>query len=125
MPDRSTSDGILTVRWLTRCAKELGIPLHICFVDLKKAYDKVHRDTLWLILSRMGVPLNMVTLIKQMHVGAKDQVLLEGILSEPFELCNGLKQGSVFSPILFNTHIKYMAHLLKLPQSSQLYILIR
>jgi hypothetical protein len=50
----------------------------------------------------MGIPPKLLKLIRHLHEGAKAQVFLEGMLSEPFELFNGLKQGSVISPILFN-----------------------
>ena len=44
----------------------------------------------------------MVGLIKGLHVGAKARVREGGEFSAEFELEMGLKQGSVFAPILFN-----------------------
>jgi hypothetical protein len=69
---------------------------------LTKAYDKVNRDILWEILLKLGVPQNIVNLIKALHEGAQASVRVDGNVSDPFGLNNGLKQGSILSPILFN-----------------------
>ena len=105
MHDRSTSDGILLVKFLMRWAQDNNIPLQLCFIDLIKAYDTVHRETLWKILRRIGIPPKLVELIRQMHEGAQAKVRIDGELSEPFMLKNGLKQGSVLSPLLFNIYM--------------------
>ena len=52
--------------------------------------------------SKLGVPVNLINLIKGIHVGAQAKVKDSGVFSEPFELKRGLKQGSCFAPILFN-----------------------
>ncbi len=69
---------------------------------LTKAYDKVHRGTLWKILGRYGVPRRLVNLIDAMHTGARGKLKSEGMFSDTFELQRGLKQGSTFAPLLFN-----------------------
>ena len=73
-----------------------------CYVDLTKAYDKVNRELLWKILRRLGIPERIVRLLISFHEGAFAQADVEGVLSSPFPLNRGLKQGSVLSPILFN-----------------------
>jgi hypothetical protein len=94
-------------RVLASSALERGIKLYKCFIDLTKAYDRVDRDTLWLILERYGVPPKLLNLVKNLHVGAKAKVRIKSdsgddIFSDQFELLRGLKQGSVFAPLLFN-----------------------
>ena len=39
----------------------------LLFVDLRKAYDSVPRDLIWLILSKYGVPVKLVNLIRSFH----------------------------------------------------------
>ncbi len=86
----------------------------MCFVDLQKAYDRVHRPTLWKILTRIGIPQALVTLIAQLHDGSLAQVRINDKLFETFPLNNGLKQVSVFAPCLFNIFMrvimKYVDH---------------
>jgi len=72
------------------------------FIDLKKAYDRVDRAALWLVLQRSGVPPLFLALIKDMHTNALATVKHKGVRSQSFLLRRGLKQGSVFAPLLFN-----------------------
>ena len=83
---RGTTDAMLVSRILSSLCKEKGLMLLKCFVDLTKAYDKVNRNILWLVLAREGVPQNLIGLIKALHVRAKAAVRIDGELAEPFLL---------------------------------------
>ena len=37
------------------------------FVDFEKAFDSVHRETLWKIAVRYGIPKKIVDIIKQLY----------------------------------------------------------
>ena len=97
-----TADAQGLAAHLADSAAEQGLKTFRAFVDLTKAYDKVDRDALWLILQRAGVPPRFVALVKDLHVGARAAVRHGGQTSESFPLQRGLKQGSVFAPLLFN-----------------------
>ena len=99
---RSTQDCMFMSRMISSSAREMNLPLYKCFIDLTKAYDKVNRELLWHILKLRGFPPNLIALIKSLLVGSRAFVRVNGILAEPFELLCGLKQGSVFSALLFN-----------------------
>ena len=47
---RGTVDSLFCLRTLCSQCREFRQPLHIAFIDLVKAYDKVDRDVLWLLL---------------------------------------------------------------------------
>jgi uncharacterized damage-inducible protein DinB len=36
----------------------------VLFVDFRKAYDRVHRGALWVLLAQMGVPPRLVNLLR-------------------------------------------------------------
>ena len=75
----------------------------MCFVDLQKAYDSVDRELLWKVLAQAGVPSAMIDVIRQFHDGMRTRVRMDdGELSERFEVTQGLRQGCVLSPLLFN-----------------------
>ena len=102
-PGRSTVDMLFVVRRLQELARARKTPLYMCFVDLKKAYDSVDRELLWKVLTRAGVPNEMITIIRQFHDGMQARVCMDdGSLSEWFEVTQGLRQGCVLSPLLFN-----------------------
>ena len=102
-PARSTIDMLFVVRRLQELGRQRKIPLYMCFVDLQKAYDWVDRELLWKVLARAGVPSVMIDVIRQFHDGMRARVRMDdGELSECFEVTQGLRQGCVLSPLLFN-----------------------
>ena len=84
-------------------AKEYNKPIHLCFVDLQKAYDTVNRGVLWEILSRsFNIPEKLIRIIKALHSGTSGLVRSDGKMSEKFPIRVGVKQGDVLAPMLFN-----------------------
>ena len=102
VPERGTDDAIFCSRMLTHLALDADLVLYKIFVDLRKAYDRVHRDTLWEILRMHGVPSKLINLLTAMLDGASATVIINGKETPSFDLTRGLKQGSVLSPLLFN-----------------------
>ena len=83
-------------------AEGRSIPLHVLH-RLQKAYDTVDRTLLWQVLTRIGVPPQMIAVIQQFHDGMRACVRPDGgVCSDWFEVEQGLRQGCVLSPLLFN-----------------------
>ena len=76
----------------------------MCFIDLQKAYDTVDRTLLWQVLTRIGVPPQMTAVIQQFHDGTKAYCVRpdDGFYSDWCKVEQGLRQGCVLSPLLFN-----------------------
>jgi len=101
-PNRSTTDMIFVVRQVQEKCREQNKDLYAIFIDLTKAFDTVNREALWVILQRLGCPRKFVHLIRQFHDNMTGAVLSGGEVSEPFDISNGVKQGCVLAPVLFN-----------------------
>ncbi|KAL6484915.1 hypothetical protein MHYP_G00069600 [Metynnis hypsauchen] len=101
-PGRSTTDMIFAVRQVQEKCKEQNKDLYAVFIDLTKAFDTVNREALWVILQRLGCPRKFVQMIHQFHDNMTGAVLSGGEASDPFEISNGVKQGCVLAPVLFN-----------------------
>ena len=70
-PDRSTTDMMFVVRRLQKIGRKAGVSLFMCFIDLQKAYDTVDRTLLWQVLTRIGVPPQMIAIMRQFHDGMR------------------------------------------------------
>ena len=75
--------------------------LYICFVDFEKAFDSVHRETLWKLLKICGIPDKLVNMIKTMYRNSKCAVIDRIETSQWFDVKSGVKQGCVISGLLF------------------------
>ena len=102
-PQRSTADMMFVVRRLQELGRTSNTPLDICFIDLAKAYDSVDHVLLWEVLARFGVPPRMIKVIRMFYDGMRARVQLnDGDFWAWCNVCQGLRQGCVSSPILFN-----------------------
>ena len=95
-------DMMFVVRGLQKIGRKAEVSLCLCFIDPQKAYDTVDRSFLWWVLTRTGVPSQMIAVIQQFHDGMRACVQLDhGVCSDWFEIEQGLRQGCVLSPLLF------------------------
>ena len=102
-PDDSTTDMMFVVGRLKEVGQKAGGPLHMCFIDLQKAYDTVDRTLLWQALARIGVPPQMIAVIRQFHDGMRACMQPDdGVCSDWFEVEQELRQRCVLSPLMFN-----------------------
>ena len=97
-PGRSCSDHIFTLRQTLEQSKEWNASLYANFVDMEKAFDSIHRDTLWRILHYNGVPQKLVNIVKMMYNNFSSQVICNNELTDTFEVTTGVKQGCILSP---------------------------
>jgi hypothetical protein len=58
---------IFLIRQLMERCREQKKDLHMIFIDLKKAYDKVPKNVMWWALQKHKVSSKYITLIKDMY----------------------------------------------------------
>ena len=73
---------------------------------MKKAFDSVYRNALWLKLFKLGVNGKMLRIVKAMYSSVKCRVRHLNTYSDFFEVAVGLKQGETMSPVLFSLFIE-------------------
>lgn len=91
MRGRSTTGAI----HLTRTHREIYTnrkkDLHIVFIDLEKAYDRLSREVSWTCLERKEVSFNYIQVIKDIYKRAMTRVRTEDVKGDkgdfPIDIC--------------------------------------
>ncbi len=100
-PGRGTLDQLYTVSRVLECSWEFAQPIHMCFVDLEKAFDCVPRGVVWRVLREYGVRGPLLRAVLSLYDRSRSLVRIAGSKSDLFLVHVGLRQGCPLSPVLF------------------------
>ena len=100
-PGRGTLDQLYTLHRVLEGSWEFAQPIHMCFVDLEKAFDCVPRGILWRVLWEYGVRGPLLRAIRSLYDRSRSLVRIAGSKSDLFPVHVGLRQGCPLSPVLF------------------------
>jgi Reverse transcriptase (RNA-dependent DNA polymerase) len=67
-------EAIFLIRRLMERYQELKRDLHMIFIDLEKAYNKIPRNIMWWTLEKKRVPTKYVTLIKDIYTNVESSL---------------------------------------------------
>jgi hypothetical protein len=98
MPGRSTMEMIFLIKQVMERRREQKKGMHMIFINLEKAYDKVTKNVMWWVLQKYKVSTKYITLIKDMYDNVVTSVRTS---DEDFPINIGLHQGLAMSPYLF------------------------
>lgn len=97
-PGRGCIDQIFTLRNIIEQCTEWQRQLYLNFIDFEKAFDSIHRNSLWRIVRSYGIPQHLIDIIKSFYVNFRCKV---GNSSIEFDVKTGVRQGCVMSSTLF------------------------
>ena len=105
---RACTDQLSSLRTLIEKSSEFEIQFLICFIDFKAAFDSVDRKVLWAILEQYGIPTKILNIIKNIYETTECCIKVEKDYSNWFEIRTGVRQGCIWSPLLFNLVIDWV-----------------
>ncbi len=79
-------------------------------LDIRKAFDRVHRGAIWDSLLAKRTPRYLVSAIMRTYDGSTAQFITHHGLSQGAQLARGVRQGCPMSPLLFAAAIDPILH---------------
>ena len=87
--------------------------VYLCFLDASKAFDRVNHQVLFEKLQKRGVPGYLVRILAFWYTNQKMAIRWGSIISDCFHVSNGVRQGGILSPFLFNLYMDDLSTKLK------------
>ena len=80
-------------------------PVYVSYLDASKAFDRINHWKLFRKLSDRGMPIIVTRLLSVWYSTQCFAVKWNSVISDVFYVTNGVRQGGILSPILFNIYI--------------------
>ena len=98
---------IASIHWIIEKAREFQKNIYFCFIDYAKAFDCVDHKKLWKI-QEMGIPDHLTCLLRNLYAGQEATVRTGHGTMNWFKIGEGVHQGCILSPCLFNLYAEYI-----------------
>ena len=100
-------DQIANIHWIIKKAREFQKNIYFCFTDCTKSFDCVDHNKLLEILKEMGMSGHLTCLLRNLYSGQVTVRTGHGT-TDWFQIGEGVLQGCILSPCLFNFYAAYI-----------------
>ena len=109
----STDLCIYALSELIEYFKSRSTSVYVAFLDASKAFDKINHCTLFRKLIHRNVPMYLIKILCYRYQHQLMSVRWGYSISNVFNVINGVRQGGILSPKLFNIYIDVLSNILK------------
>lgn len=100
--NRSVNDHVFTIKQSVEKVLATNSELYQLYIDLEKAFDKVPWTVIEISLRQWNLPNILIRAVMSLYRENKVYIRTMNMESNVFNINEGLRQGGVLSPILFN-----------------------
>ena len=98
---RGTTEQVFILRNIIEQVNEWQATLYLNFIDFEKAFDSIHRESMWIIMDKYGIPQKIIRMVKIFYENCECAVEDQGEICNWFSIKTGVKQGCNMSGFLF------------------------
>ena len=102
-------DQIANIFWIIEEEREFPPKIYFCFIKYVRAFDCVDHNKLWKVLKEVGTPEYLTCLLRKLYADQEATVRTRHGTMDWFKTGNGVHQGCILSPYLFNIWRVYHA----------------
>lgn len=110
---RQAPDGTRRLINLISRLQHIKSPAIFLSLDAEKAFDRIHWDFVFKTLSKFGFEGPILSAIGALYTNPTARVLANGVLSRPFNITNGTRQGCPLSPLIFALVMEPLAEIIR------------
>jgi hypothetical protein len=81
----------------------------IISIDAEKSFDKIQHHFMIKALRKLGIERMYLNIIKAIYDKPTANIIHSGAKLKPFPLKSGMRQGCLFSPLLFSIALEFLA----------------
>lgn len=80
----------------------------INYINFKKAFDSIHRESLWQIIRLYDAPPKYVNIFRSLYHNSTCRVKTNNGTTEDFDIVTGVRQGCILPSLLFTIVIDFV-----------------
>ena len=100
-----TDQCIYVLKEVIQLYRSLNTCISVCFLDASKAFNRVNHKFLFEKLENRGVPGYIIRILMYWYENQTMSVRWGNLVSKSFLVSNGVRQGGILSPYLFNVYM--------------------
>ena len=116
-----TDQCIFALKEIAASYREMNGNVSMGFLDASKAFARVNHRMLFEKLAERDVPAYLRRILQFWYTKQQFNVRWGSVISDSFHVSNGVRQGGILSPVLFNLYMDNLSSMLN-AQSSGCYI---